>query len=251
MASSPIIPSGPALPNIPALPSLLTPSVIGSATKILQPLAAIAAVGNAVSLASSGVPQLLNLPTGDQSISVLTADAQTTIGTAPALKWGIYLKSVLVIAADSVVSFDYKKDFRVAEYPQEQGAFQSYNKVQTPFDVRLRLTKGGRDADRAAFFAALDAAQASLDLYDIVTPEKTYSSASIEHVDYRRTASDGMGLITADVWLKEIRVSATLAFSKTAKPSGANPAHVGTVWPQPTAEPVVKALKDKLTTGSW
>ena len=248
--SLPILPSIPSQLNIQTLPSPLTPSAVVTAQKILQPVAAVSTIANKASLLSNGIPALLHPPGGSLSTQVFTADdfpAQYETTKA----WGIYLAGVIVLEADSVVSFDYKKDWRVSEYPQEQGAFQSYNKVQTPFDVRLRLTKGGTDRERAAFFDALDAAQASLALYDIVTPEKTYSSASIEHVDYRRSAGEGMGLITADVWLKEIRVSATLAFSHTAKAAGADAAHVGTVWAQPTAPSVEKALRDKLTTGSW
>lgn len=250
MAALPILPSLPVLTNAPILPSLLTPSVVNTAQKILHPMGVASMVANSVSLPSSGIPSLLHPPTEASPTRIFTAD-DFPFQYDTLKVWGIYLRKKLVLEADSVVSFDYKKDWRVAEYPQEEGAFQSYNKVQTPFDVRLRLTKGGTDEDRAAFFEALDKAQASLDLYDIVTPERTYSSASIEHVDYRRSASEGMGLITADVWLKEIRVSATIAFSKTAQPSGADAVHVGTVWARPTSPEVEKALRDKLTTGSW
>ena len=46
----------------------------------------------------------------------------------------------------------------------------------------------------------------TLDLYDVVTPEITYLSCSISHYDYRRTSSQGVGLVVVDVWVSLVIV---------------------------------------------
>lgn len=230
------------------LPSLLSSSTVSTVTKILQPLTAIGQLESKVSLFATGLPALLHLPSGAGGVALLNQDAPGIIGGAATVTWGIYRTGggLLVLQADSVVSFDFKKDHKVSEYPQEGGAFRSYNKVAAPFDVRLRLTKGGKDSDRAAFFDALEAAQASLDLYDIVTPERTYFGASITHIDYKRTAGAGLGLITADVWLTEIRVSGAAAFSQTKAASGSDPANGGNVQPSAAFAPPSGGLLGKV-----
>ena len=208
-------------------------------------------MASALTGAAAGVPTLLHPPVG-QRLEVLTADAPGATGGTASGKWGIFDKAgVPVLLPDSVASFEFKKDWRISEYPQEGGAFQSYNKVETPFDVRLRLTKGGNDSARVGFFNALERVAASLELYDVVSPEKTYISASIVHIDYRRMSGQGVGLITADVWLHEVRVGAHAAFSNTKSPSGADAENGGTVQAQPTPASQATTIRNELRTGSW
>lgn len=185
-----------------------------------------------------GMPSLLKPPTTLSGLNkavlngaLLTSDAFIIAGMISPPKWGIYLGTSLVVTADSVHSIEYKQDTTISNYPQEAGAFQSYNKVGTPFDVKLELTRGGTDADRALFMETLDSVAQTLKLYDVVTPEKIYRSANIQRIGYRRTASNGAGLITADVWLVQVRVNAAASFSNTASKSGADPVTVGTVNP--------------------
>jgi len=180
-------------------------------------------------------------------------------------KWGIYKNGQPVILADSTIDFDYKNDWRISNYPQEAGAFQSYNKVAIPFDARITLVKGGSDSVRESFLKAIENAAKSLDLYDIVIPEKVYNNATIGHFDYRRTTTNGVGLLAVDIWLVAIRVTVSPTFSNTASPSGANPVTPGSVQ---TAKPTqtqaqkviakIKASKSFINfssargvTGSW
>ena len=96
-----------------------------------------------------------------------------------------------------------------------------------------------------AFLAAIEAAAASLALYNVVTPEKTYLNANIEHYDYRRTSRNGVGLLMVDVGLVEIRQVATTTFTQTAQPSGADQVNSGTVQattPTPTQQSAASSL---------
>jgi hypothetical protein len=146
------------------------------------------------------------------AIELLTQDAISFALNSPAPQWGIYLNGAPVVVADNVVSFDYREQWKIANFPLEEGAFESYNKVATPFDVRLRFSTGGNDADRQAMIQSIAAAIASTDLYDAVTPEATYQNVNIVHQDYRRTASNGAGLLVIDVYCEQVRVTTSTQF---------------------------------------
>lgn len=151
-------------------------------------------------------------------------------------QWGIFLDGVPVVIADSVVTFDYRKDSRISNYQVEQGGFESYNKVENPYLASVRFATGGGEANRQAMLDSIDAVARSLDLYDVVTPERVYESANVVMQDYRRTSKDGVGLIQVDVRLEEVRVSSSSTFSNTQSPSGVNIESGGNVSPsEPTA----------------
>ena len=177
-----------------------------------------------------GIPPLLNKVAGVvNTASLLAADVGSFLGMFGAPQWGIFKDGTPVILADSVIEVDFKKEWRIADYPVEQGAFQSYNKVETPFDAKVKLSKGGKEADRQEFLDTIDDIAGTLDLYDVVTPEKTYIGANISHYDYRRQALNGVGIIVVELFLVEVRATATATF--------ANPDFVG-----PPAPPITDAI---------
>lgn len=140
-----------------------------------------------------------------------------------------------VIKPDSVVAFEYRGEARLANFPLEQGSFSTYNKVQMPYDIRMRMTCGGNGSmSRSQFLAMLSYLQASTDLYTIVTPDETYVNVNLASFDFRREARNGVTLITADAMFQEIRVTATGTYVNAAQPSGADQVSVGSVK---TADP--------------
>jgi hypothetical protein len=175
-----------------------------------------------------GVPPLSSFATS--TISLLAADAVTLLGGLLAPQWGIFLSGVPVIVADSVVALDFKQEWTISNYPVEMGAFESYDKVQTPFEARVRFSAGGSAANRQALLNSIAAIAGDLNLYDVVTPEVIYQSVNVGHYDYHREAARGLGLMVVDVWLIQVRVSATQTF--TQSPSSSNPQAVGQVQPQ-------------------
>jgi hypothetical protein len=136
--------------------------------------------------------------------------------------WGIYRNAVKVLEPDSIVGFDYRGEWRVADFPIEEGEFRSYDKVIRPYEVRLRMTKGGDQAARADFLDKLEDIAASLDLYDVVTPEITYLSANVESYSYARQAQSGVGLLTVEVCLREIRLATSPTSTAVQLPSFQN-----------------------------
>lgn len=208
-----------------------------------------------------GVPNVLrgaeNALASVGNLAVMaTTDAALVSNIFQAPQWGIFDSSgSAVIQADTVLAVDFRREYRVANAPQEDGAFTSYNKVQEPFDARVTfaysgngsimdaITSGGfigsaitgvdaARSRRGRFLSLLEAAVASTDLFSVYTPEIDYPSANIVHYDYRRETRSGVSMLTVDVWLQEVRVTGTTAFSNTAAPSGANLFNNGTVQAQ-------------------
>lgn len=182
-------------------------------------------MGIVTSTLANGIPPLLNPSNLTSAITqVLTLDSIFNLLTAKAPVWGIFQNGnqVLNPAPDSIISLDFKKEWSLPNYPQELGAFQSYNKVTMPYDARIRMTKGGLGGVRNAFLESVDTIAASLDLYDIVTPDRTYLNANINHYDITRSAVNGVELLTVDIYLTEIRNTVVASFSNVKQPSSAN-----------------------------
>ena len=116
-----------------------------------------------------------------QSAIVSQVQPLTAIASA------IGLSGILPVAA-STVEFEYRQDFPISTYPQEQGAFQAYDKVTLPWDVRLRLAAGGSASSRKAFIEACISISQSYSLFDIITPERPYVSCNCNHIDFKRSA---------------------------------------------------------------
>lgn len=178
-----------------------------------------------------GVPALLSY--SQAGVALLAADAFAAIvgalGIGP--QWGLFRFGLPAIFADSVVAFDYRQDWTVSNYPLEQGAFESYDKVQVPFGIRLQFAKGGSPLERQAFLASIALQAGTLAIYDVITPEAIYPNVNIVHYDYRRSA-ENVGLLVVDVWVVEVRQNAQALFTNTAAPAGADRVSDGTVQPQ-------------------
>jgi hypothetical protein len=162
------------------------------------------------------------------------------------------LPNILPVTA-SMVEFHFKQDWPVSNYPQEQGAFQSYDKVTLPFDVRTRLACSGPSSVRQAFIQAILAiagsklpnvtglpiniptttpsASSELPRFSVVTPELTYASCSCVHVDFARTAEKGVSMIVADMWWQEISVTASSSLQNPKNPVNAGPVPNGNIQP--------------------
>jgi hypothetical protein len=126
----------------------------------------------------------------------------------------------------STIQFEFDQDWSLPTYNQEQGAFQAYNKVTLPFDVKVRLACGGSVSDRQSFLQAVLAMANSVALFDIMTPEMTFSSVNVSHVSVLpRESKRGVSLIQVDLFFQQIPVASSTTFQNTATPNiaGENP----------------------------
>lgn len=206
---------------------------------------AVGGVVNQLASSSRVFAGALGLLAGPLDI-LLGGDVLGFLGGAQQMQWGIYKDGQPVIEAESCVSMDYRKEWVVADYQQEEGAFASYDKVEMPYESRVRFATGGSVLDRQAFLDSIEAIAGDLELYDVVTPERVYESANVTHYDYRRTATQGMGLLQVDISLLEIRVTAEQDFTTTAAPSGAATQNGGTVQATTPNKPQQSALSELL-----
>lgn len=209
----------PAFPNIPPLPGV-PPLLRDAQATLTNTVVGLTALGDRIA-------GILGVTTGPT--------------------WGIFDDAGNpVIIGDSVRAVEWRKEFRVSDYPVEDGGFETYLKVETPFDAKLTFLKGGSDADRAEFLGLCQATLADhVNLYTVVTPEATYESATVEHMDYRRSEINGAKLLQVDLWLIEVRQTATEEYSNTKDPSGTATVNDGSVQPAPVPAAVAqeRALK--------
>lgn len=174
---------------------------------------------------SIGLPPLPSIVLPDFSpVELIFGDVLSLLPGFSGDQWGLFLDGVAVVVADNVVGFEFKQDYRIASYPIEEGSFESFNKVQTPYGVRLRFSSGGSAADRQALIESVDNIIGSLDLFDAVTPEKVYPDLNPVHQDLHRTARNGVGLLVIDLFCEQVRVTATPQFASsqtsTVSPTG-------------------------------
>jgi len=189
-----------------------------------------------------GVPIMLRAPgfLAYVAPALLLADALGITSLFLGPQWGIFSTDGSPFAIpDAVVSVDFRRQFRLSDYPIEDGGFASYNKVAIPYDARVTFAVG---IDRAGFLEDVDMASRSLDLFDIVTRDFVYRNGNVIHYDYRREASNGVSLIKVDVWLQQVHILPKPDFVKSKAPEGAASSNTGTVQGKPALLPTGQIL---------
>lgn len=176
-------------------------------------------------IAASEVPALISraLPvvTLAPVVSSLISNALWQSSQAPPA-WGVYDPTTgkSVLDPDSVLEFSYRREFDISDFPVQEGAFASYNKVIKPFEIQLRFSKGGTQSDRGAFLRSLDNLVASLTLYQVRTPEGVYENCNPQRYEVTRRGAQGAFFLTeVDLYLVQIvQVTAQYGTTGTATP---------------------------------
>lgn len=132
----------------------------------------------------------------------------------------------IILSVDSVISIEPQREYRVSTYPQEQGGFQSYNKVSTPGDIRAQVVRY-QNLDK--FLATLDTLVSDITLVNIITPNTIFFDYTLTRYEYRREARNGVTMITADLSFVEVRQTAVSAFTRSKNPSGQKQVNLGPV----------------------
>lgn len=109
------------------------------------------------------------------------------------------------IAFTSFLSASVKDGGGVVSAPLEQGGFAAYNKTESPLEAAVSLAVQGDDAELQAVLDALRELKADTRLCSLVTPEAEYPSLTLESYNYSRTREAGLGLLTVELQLKEVR----------------------------------------------
>lgn len=155
-----------------------------------------------------GVPALLN--------KAVQAFVPTLLGNAaaslwnylfPAAQWGIFKPggATPAVIVSSVVAVGARKESAVSDFRLESGSFTTYNKVETPRAVPIRITREGNAAERAELLAWAEEAVVATTLFDIATPETAYANMTLQSYSIERSAQSGAGLIVLDCLFQQVR----------------------------------------------
>lgn len=199
---------------------------------------------------SPGVPAVFRDPTEPVFNTILLlADVATILRAFEGPQWGIFTANGAPVAIpDSVLTVDFRREWRISDYPVEQGGFETYDKVSVPYDARVRLSCDGTATPRSLFLSQIDTAAKSLDLFTVATPDAIYASVNIIHYDYRRSRDGGVGIIQVDVWLEEVRTSVQTQFTNTQVETSQADTSLGQVQAgTPTAAQTAAALPDGIS----
>ena len=149
--------------------------------------------------------------------------------------WGLVNEfGVPVLLADNVLGLSFQSASTIVNAPIEGGSFASYNKVATPSQAVVQMSKGSGGAlMRGAFLAQLLALEGSTLKFYVISPEFVHRNMCITNVDYARSAQEGVQLIVVNVSLEEVReVKVNYSFEEVEAPSDAKAVDGGSVQPK-------------------
>lgn len=166
--------------------------------------------------------------------------------------WGLVNEfGVPVVLADNVLGLSFQSASTIVNAPIEGGSFASYNKIATPSQAVVQMSKGSGGAlQRGAFLAQLLALEGSTLKFYVISPEFVHRNMCITNVDYARSAQEGVQLIVVNVSLEEVReVKVNYSFEEVEAPSDAKAVDGGSVQPKDAAAntSILKGLANRVT----
>lgn len=105
----------------------------------------------------------------------------------------------------SFLSCDVRNESTVVSSQVEEGSFASYNKVDSPLEVNVRLGIQGNDGELKDALDTLDSLRKSTKLVNLVMPSAEYRDLNLEMFNYTIKTELGRGVLFVDLSLKEIR----------------------------------------------
>ncbi len=180
-----------------------------------------------------GVPQLrrsLQFPAGPPpALGVPIAVNRLWQALTVTPEWGIFdSDNNRALGPTSILDMGFQKEWQIPTFQVQNGSFASYNKVASPFEIPLRMTKSGSLGDRTQFLNDLERIAESLSLFTILTPERTYLDCNITRFSLlRRGVTGAFFFAEVEVFFREIRqVSPQYASTNAATVDAQNPSAV-------------------------
>lgn len=158
-------------------------------------------------IGKNGFPSISSITTSAIKTGVLgrlESAVWDLLSLAP--KWGVYIDNALAVEVDSVLSVEHRSSSRISTYRLMTGSFASFNKVSDPTTHRITMAVGGDQTRRETFLGWLEEQKENPTVFDVVTPEKTFKSVSLEDFRIQRSAENGtVSRIIAECSLVEVR----------------------------------------------
>jgi hypothetical protein len=141
---------------------------------------------NALALVASALPNV-NPPTPIYAIVASDTFIPLTIPSS----WG---------------EFSPKYETQLSDYPQEQGAFQPYNKVKRPQTINVTMIKTGSDVARFAWFTAIRQQEAlnPTQLYTLISPVGVFVDFTIASMSIDVRPDRGSNLTYLNILFTEV-----------------------------------------------
>ena len=124
---------------------------------------------------------------------------------------------------DSVLGLSVRKGSELSNYRLETGSFATYNKVEKPRIIPIRLVKTGTESDRQQFLMWLEFASKTTELFDVAVPEATYTNLTLVEYSTTRESRSGVTLIVADCVFQEV-MQITFEYSNSKTQNAKRPA---------------------------
>ena len=105
----------------------------------------------------------------------------------------------------SMLEFSAETSTQLPDEPIEKGSFSTYNRVIEPVVIRAKLATTGTSDKLQSKLDRLKKMAEGMEKITIVTPEQKYPHMMLEGFDYRRDNNNGVGLLTVEMRLKEVR----------------------------------------------
>jgi len=179
---------------------------------------------------ANGIPALLNgAPIPFHILTQIRAIGNLALDYLGLLQpqYGIYLNNKSVLTIDGVLDFSITNGSQIANYRQEKGAFSSYNKVITPFEIRLLIVRQGGVNEINRCLNDIDKISNDLNLYDIVTKDIVYSNCNLERYNYRKESENGAYTLFSELFFKEILLTNDVGYSAPTKTESAKKVNNG------------------------
>ena len=140
----------------------------------------------------------------DSEWTIIDEDNQTTIGFS------------------GFMDIDVRNEGQALSYPVEKSSFADYNKVQSPLEIRVNLSKQGDDSEIESIINQLDDYQQKAVLLSVSTPSMLYEGMTLESYSYKRTNNQNTCLLVTELVLKEVReVETQVTTTVITKPKNA------------------------------
>jgi len=110
-----------------------------------------------------------------------------------------------IVTFTSFIDAEIKDESKVVSAPIEEGSFASYNKVESPLEIKVTLGLSGSTSDLQNALDSLTKYAGSTDLVNLVTPTAEYESLNLERFDYSLKREIGRGALYVSLSLKEIK----------------------------------------------
>lgn len=199
-----------------------------------------------------GVPQLIRANQAIGTAKLAIGAVQSFLGAAAQVgpTWGLFDdKGNLVIKPDSYLGFENSNDWKISDFPLQDGEFSSYNKVKLPYTASIKISKGGSLQDRKNLLDQIQAIAGDTKFYSVLTPEKTYPSVNVLRYTIRRMGREGAYFFAdLEIYFRNIQQTPSQYSTTTANtvnaqnPAATPPQNLGTQLPQLTVPPAIKSI---------